>query len=123
MFIKTLESKIRPTAIIRFGLGLVFLYAGLLMWVEPASWLDFVPAWLGKIIERHTLLSIYAVFELFVAALLLFNKWVKLAAFLAFLDFLSIIVFYGVDLVTFRDVGLMLSALALLFLLLEEKSA
>lgn len=123
MFIKTLESKIKPSEILRYGLGLVFLYAALLMWIQPEAWIGFVPNWLAKIVERHMFISIHSIFELIMAVLLLANKWVRWAALFAFLDFLSIVIFYGVDLVTFRDIGLMLSSLALLFLLLEEKSA
>lgn len=116
--VKNLELK--PAAVLRFGLGLVLIYAGIHMFFDPLSWLGFVPAWLAGLINAKTFLYIHAVAEFFLGLFLLFDWLTSLISFLVFADFLVIILFYGIDEVTFRDFGLMMAALSL-FLLVRSK--
>jgi uncharacterized membrane protein YphA (DoxX/SURF4 family) len=107
------NSKLSPAFLLRIGLGLTLIYAGLHIFLDPAAWIGFVPAWLANLIDPQTFLSIHAGFELVLGALLIAGIFVPAASLLVFLDFASILVFYGVNDITFRDFGLTLAALAL----------
>ncbi len=105
----------------RLGLGLMYLYSGYGLFSDPASWLGFLPTWLadtvGAVISLEMYLRIQGVAEFIVG--LLFLAWfgglwgIRLASLYASLSLLFIIVFVGIDLITFRDIGLLGGALAL----------
>lgn len=115
-YIKT----VTPTVLLRLGLGLVFLYAGLHALIDPQSWIGFVPFWISKIMPASTFLTAHSIFELLLGGILLLGKWkLPAAAMIAALDLAAILFLYGVDDVTFRDFGLVMMALAL-FLLAQK---
>lgn len=105
--------------LLRLGLAFVFAYAGLGVLIAPENWLGYIPLFVKNILGGYTdvFLSLHAVFELILAAWLLWGKWIRWAALIAFLDLLAITVFNLslIDIV-FRDVGLAFAALALYFL-------
>ncbi|MGC9603608.1 MAG: DoxX family membrane protein [Minisyncoccia bacterium] len=115
------NPKLSPVLILRFGLGLTFLYASLHMLFDPASWVGFIPQWVGGIIAPNVFLLIHSIFELLVSVLLLLGIFLPAVSFLAFLDFVAILLLYGVDDLTFRDFGLALAALALFALSLKGR--
>lgn len=108
-----MHIKISHILVLRLGLGLVFIYAGLDSLIEPESWAGYIPQFIFGIIEKNTFLTAYAIFELAIGLSLLIGIKLKIASFIAFLSILSILIFYGVDNITFRDFGLALAALAL----------
>ncbi|KKT92374.1 MAG: hypothetical protein UW92_C0002G0018 [Candidatus Jorgensenbacteria bacterium GW2011_GWA2_45_13] len=115
-------KTISPVTLLRLGLGFVFLYAGLHALVDPESWIGFVPQWVSVIIPATTFLIAHSIFELILGAVLLIGKWwLSPAAVVAAIDLAAIILFYGVDDVTFRDFGLVMAALAV-FLLAQKNS-
>ncbi len=105
--------KLKPVLVLRLGLGLVLIYAGIGMFANPENWAGYVPQWLGEIVAPETFLTVHGVFELILGVLIITGFFLPLASFLLFLDMGSILIFYGVDDVTFRDFGLLMSALAL----------
>ncbi len=114
-------KKLSPALILRIGLGLVFIYAGAHQIADPGSWAGFVPAWLGGLISPLTFIYIHGAFELALGLGIIIGFFLPVLSLLAALDFFSILIFFGVDDVTFRDFGLLMSALALLFLTKKEK--
>jgi hypothetical protein len=90
------------------------------MFLEPAAWIPFIPHWVGAIVNPQIFLIIHSVFELVLGALLLCGWFLPGASLLVFLDFVSILVFYGVDDLTFRDFGLAMAALALFALVTKS---
>lgn len=115
-------KTISPIMLLRLGLGLVFLYAGLHALIDPLSWIGFVPQWVGRIMPPATFLTIHSIFELALgAALLIFERALPATSLLAALDLAAILLLYGVDDATFRDFGLVMMALALF--LLSQKQA
>ena len=63
----------------------------------------------------------HGVFQVLLGAALLVGVLPRCAAVVAVLDLAAILVFFGIDLVTFRDLGLFFAALALLSLSLKPK--
>lgn len=92
--------------IFRLGLAFVFIYAGIGSLTNPEGWVGFVPGFVSSLISAETFLVIHGIFELVLAVAILFNLWPKIVYAFAALSLLGILFFYGVDEVTFRDVGL-----------------
>ncbi len=105
-----------PALLLRLGIGLTLLYAAIQAFANPTSWVGFIPHWLGAIIDPQLFLKIHSFFELVLGIALVAGFRVRWAAMLAALDMLALLVFYGVDDLTFRDMGLLMAALALFVL-------
>ncbi len=101
---------------IRLGLAFVLLYAGIASFQDPGMWSGFVPQFVSSILPAETFLKIFAVFEVVLGLVILSGKAARLAGFLAAASLVGITVFNlsAWDIV-FRDVGLALAALALVF--------
>lgn len=121
-----------PTALpLRIGCAFVNLYAGFYLVTDPARYHKFVPNWLNAISESvasvDTYLRIQGVGEILIAMTLLcwfMPKWaVRLAASTLALEMTLILLFIGVDSVTFRNVGLLGAALALVIESYQEREA
>lgn len=115
MFI--MNNKIlNPQFVLRIGLAGVFLYAGLSSLMSPDLWIGFIPTWVSSIIPADIFLLVHGIMEVVLAFLLVGGVFLPFASFVAFADLLSIILFFGIDEVTFRDFGLLAAALALYLL-------
>lgn len=108
-----MHIKITHILALRLGLGLVFIYAGLNSLIDPESWVGYIPQFIFGIMGANTFLAIHSVLELIIGLSLLVGIKIQIASLAAFLSISSILIFYGVDNITFRDFGLALAALAL----------
>lgn len=113
-------TKITPSFVLRVGLGLTLIYAGAHIMGDTVTWSGFIPPWLYKLMSPSLFLTIHGIGELILGVLLLAGFFIPTISILTFLDMLSIMVFYGVDDISFRDFGLMMAALAL-FLLVRKR--
>ena len=116
----TMTGKLKPDLVLRTGLGLVFVYAGVMSFLSPENWIGFVPQWVGGIVSPELFLSVHAGFEIILGLALIVGILLPAASLIAFLDMFALLIFYGIDEVTFRDLGLLAAALAL-FLLTSPK--
>ncbi len=116
LFQNNFKGLLTPAAILRIGLGLVFIYTALQSLLDPASWVGFLPNWLGPISAPTIAIKIYTLVSLMTGICLLIDFKTKIFSIIAFLQLAAIIVFYGVDNVTFRDFGLATAAIALFLL-------
>lgn len=124
-------KTISPEWFLRIGLGIMYLYSGFSLFTEPLNWQGFIPLWLlkflGNFADTEVFLKIQGIGELFLA--LFFLAWfidkrlTKAAAYLAAGEMALIIALVGIDLITFRDIGLLGAALALSALLSRSASA
>lgn len=116
--------KSNPEWPLRLGLGAMYLYSGYDLFVNPRHWYGFVPQWFSRAIVPEVFPSIDSYLKLqgageFLVGLVflawfLRRRWVRAAAFLAVVEMALILVFTGVDPITFRDIGLLGAAFALL---------
>ncbi|MEK7108572.1 MAG: hypothetical protein AAB844_00465 [Patescibacteria group bacterium] len=122
-----LLSKLRPEWALRLGLGTMYLFSAYDIWKHPTAWywaIRPLPQALQVIINNQIGLDRYLKFQAageFVLALVFLawflpRRFLRLAAFLAALEMALILVFVGVDGITFRDIGLLGAALALVAL-------
>jgi uncharacterized membrane protein YphA (DoxX/SURF4 family) len=106
--------------LLRIGLAAVFVYAAVGAFRQPEAWISFVPHFTTKFVDAKTSLDMISVLQLVVAGGLLIGKYLRIWALIATALLAGIIVFnLNAMLITFRDIGLLFMALALLFI--EEK--
>lgn len=115
----------KVSILLRFAVGLPFLYAGVDSLRHPELWRGFMPHWLLDIVAQMpggmdgeaTFLTVFAVFEIILAVWLFTGVRTKLAAMLSTFVLLVItLTNLGQFQLIFRDVGLFFAALALVAL-------
>ncbi|MGF7228445.1 MAG: DoxX family membrane protein [Candidatus Saccharibacteria bacterium] len=117
MNIKQIDRTKAASWCLRIGLVYVFLYAALSSLQHPVEWIGFLPTFMTKTVDGHTLIHLFSAYEIALSAWLLVGKYLRYAALLAAATLAGIVVMDLSQLViTFRDVGLALMALALAFL-------
>ncbi|MBI2100836.1 MAG: hypothetical protein HYT47_02350 [Candidatus Vogelbacteria bacterium] len=122
-------NRLKPEFVLRLSLAAMYVYSGYSLLMSPKSWTQFVPLglkdWLGRInFPVTTFVQVQGAVELFIAAVFLLwflpRRLVKWLAFLAAFEMALILILGRVDLVTFRDIGL-LGAFLALFLIYARK--
>lgn len=124
----TLWQKIRPEWPLRLGLGLMYLYSGYDLIANPQHWYGFVPRWFSQAVVNFAPIEAYLRLQGAGELLLgfLFLAWflprslLRLTALVAAAEMALIILFVGIDPITFRDIGL-LGGAAALFVLSSRK--
>ena len=117
-------QKIKPEWPLRLGLGLMYLYSGIDLIMNPKGWTWALPYWYKQMVLAVMPVESYLRFqgavELLMAFLLLsffFPKKVVMAVVaISGLEFLFILLFAPQFSITFRDIGLLGAALALLII-------
>ena len=102
--------------LLRAALALAFLYAAIASFKNPLNWENFLPTLLTKHFRADVLLKFFSVYELLLAAWLLSGKYVRYAGLLSAATLLGVVAsnVHAFDL-TFRDLALALTGLALFF--------
>ncbi len=119
---ETAKELVRdPLLVLRLGLAGVFIYAGIDILVYPELWIGFVPQWISSFLPAGDFLVGHAIIELILGFGFLVGFRLPIVSIIAFFDMLGILVFYGVDEITFRDFGLALAALSLFLSSLKQK--
>ncbi|MBI4135986.1 MAG: hypothetical protein HY481_00335 [Candidatus Vogelbacteria bacterium] len=115
-------NRLKPEFALRLSLAVMYIYSGYSLVTSPTSWTQFVPfgfkEWLAKInFPVAAFVQVQGAVELAIAAVFLLwflpRRLVKWLAFIAALEMALILIFGRIDLVTFRDIGLLGAFLAL----------
>jgi len=115
---------------LRFGLGIMYLYSGYALILNPTAWIWAVPGWFSKMVTSFVPLEVYlrlqGVAELMMAFVLLIwllnRNFVRIVAAISALEFTFILLFAPQFSITFRDIGLLGAASALLILVSLPKN-
>jgi len=108
--------------LLRIGLAFVFIYAAISALVLPDAWIGFYPEFVRGIIPDQVLLYSHSFAEIILAFWLLSGWKTFWAAGLSAVWLFGIILgTLGIFLVTFRDVAIFFSALALALLSKESR--
>ncbi|KKU11835.1 MAG: hypothetical protein UX16_C0003G0020 [Parcubacteria group bacterium GW2011_GWB1_45_7] len=99
--------------ILRIAVSFTILWAGVRGMLNPTDWVGFVPDLVQDFIDPEIFLVAHGFIWMFVAAGLLAGFWRPFLSFVAFAGLLAILIFNGINDITFRDVGLALVALVL----------
>lgn len=108
----------KPAVILlRFGLAFTLIYAGISAFINPDAWVGFIPTFLKDFLVDEILLTAHSVGNIILGLWLLLGWKVYYSAFISAIAIASILVFnLGAMDIVFRDVGLLLAAVALVFL-------
>lgn len=109
--------------LLRTGLAISFFYAAISSLLNPAIWSGFVPDFLKFIISPKIFLSIHSAYELILGFLLMSDYKTFYLSILSAVTLFIIIIFNlnFLDIV-FRDIGLLLMAIALMVLSYKTNS-
>ena len=103
--------------LLRIGIAITFLYAAVGSFLNPSSWIGFFPEWMRNLVPDNVILSFFSVYEIILGVWLISGKKLFYSALLASLTLLGIIIFNlsAFDII-FRDVAILFSAVALVFI-------
>ena len=98
--------------LLRLGLAFVFGWFGVDKFLNVDAWYGWIPFWLDFVPETQFLYAV-GVIEVILAFFLLINRYVRLAALVCAAFMIGIVVSFGINEITVRDIGLIAMALAL----------
>jgi cytochrome c-type biogenesis protein len=103
--------------ILRYGLALTYIFSGYDLIAHPRSWISFVPYWFANLLpfDTITFIQIQGGVELLLALALITGFFIRPAAFISALEMTAILLLYGIDAVTFRDLAILGGSLAVFF--------
>ena len=109
------EDRVKlATTLLRFGLAFALGYVAVRSFLSPGDWIGYFPSFLRQLLPGTIILTLFSLYEIVLAALLVFNKLVFYAALLTAATMLGILVFNFAQMdVVFRDITIAASALAL----------
>ena len=108
--------------LLRAGVAIVFLYAGISSFLNPSSWIGFIPQFIRNIIPETIFLPLFSISEFGIALWLLSGKKTLYAAGIAALTLLAIIFFnVGALDIVFRDTAIFFAAMTLVVLHWDER--
>lgn len=102
--------------ILRVGLGITFLWVAVLIIKDPASWGLVIKPWAVGLLSiplKQAMIGT-AILDAIIGVLLLVDVLTWLAALLASIHLAIVLTVAGIDQITFRDIGLLAGALAIL---------
>ncbi len=109
-----LQHKNLVPLLLRLGLATVFGYAAVSSFVSPDDWVGYLPQMLTDLVDAKLVLHVFSVYELGLVVWLLSGVYIRYAALLCALTLGGIVVSnFGLFVISFRDIGLALAALAL----------
>jgi uncharacterized membrane protein YphA (DoxX/SURF4 family) len=108
-------NKLSITSLLlRIGLAIVFLYAAIASFLDPAAWTVYLPSFLSAGSSANFFLNVFSVIEILLSLWLLSGKKTQYAAGVAAIMLVGIIAANLSEFdIIFRDVGLLFAALAL----------
>ena len=118
-------NRLKPEFVLRLSLAAMYFYSGYSLLTSPRSWTQFVPFGFKEVLGRinfpvTAFVQVQGAGELLIATVFLLwflpRRLVKWLALLSTLEMILILTLSGIDLVTFRDIGLV-GAFLTLFLL------
>lgn len=117
-----LDKKVKWVSfILRVGISFTLVYAGISAFLNPSSWVGFIPGFVEIIVSRESLLIFHSIFNLILGLWILSNWKVFYASILAGIFLFGIIVFnLGAFDIVFRDISILLAVIALGILSYEK---
>ena len=107
--------------LLRIAVAFPMLWAGIGGLRNPFAWIGYVPDFVDTFLTKETFLLVHSTLMIVWGILLITGPQRWFFALMALLNLLGILVFFGVDDVTFRDVAIVLVALVLTARELDER--
>jgi uncharacterized membrane protein YphA (DoxX/SURF4 family) len=108
--------------VLRLGLAFIFAYAGIASFFQPLEWTGYLPSFITNVVSATVAVQLMALIEVALAVWLVSGVCLFYAA-IASTVLLAGITAVNINLlvITFRDVGLVCAALALVLLTRKRK--
>lgn len=102
--------------IVRVGLGITFVWIGILIIKDPQSWGGYLQPWAVRLLPAgiEQIMVGTAIFDIAVGVLLLIDSFTWVAALLGALHLTSVLAVSGITDITIRDIGLLAAAAAVM---------
>lgn len=100
---------------LRIGMGITFLWIGILIAQNPDAWGGYIQPWALKLMPLpvHQLMFGTAMFDIGIGVLLLINILSGLAGLLGALHLAAVLITTGINAITVRDIGLLGGAITI----------
>lgn len=101
--------------ILRTGLGITFLWIGIMIWQHPEAWAGYIRPWAANLIPLPIIQTMRgtAILDIVIGAMLLVSWWSWLAALVGALHLITVLIVSGITDITVRDIGLLAGSIAL----------
>lgn len=103
--------------VLRIGLGITFLWIGVLIVKDPLGWSGYIQPWAGNLIARFIPLKEMmfgtGLMDIGIGALLIIHIFTGFVAAIAALHLAVILITAGINDITVRDIGLLAATIAL----------
>jgi len=100
-------------ALLRYGLGLVYLWFGISQWLNPNYFIGYLPSFIFNSGFAQTFVLINGTFEIIAGILLILGIFTRIVALLLGLHLLAILIDLGYGDVAIRDFGLAISTITI----------
>ena len=101
--------------LLRVGMGITFLWIGILIFRDPSFWGGFLQPWAAGLlpIPLAEAMIATAILNIAIGIFLLIDVYVWIAAAVASIHLALILIVTGVDVITVRDIGLLAAGISL----------
>lgn len=102
--------------ILRVGVGITFLWIGILILRDPSGWSQLILPWAAHLIPGSLTFAMQqtAVLDIVIGFLLIIGVWTWFASLLAAIHLIIVLLTTGISDITCRDVGLLASSIAIM---------
>ncbi len=98
--------------VLRLGLAFVFGWFGVDKFMTPSAWYGWIPPWLS-FVPQDAFLYVLGALEVIAALLLVGGRFVRFASLGCAALLISVVMNFGINEITVRDIGLIAMSLAL----------
>lgn len=107
--------KSGSSAILRVGVGIAFLWIGILIYREPEGWGTFIRSWAVYLLPGsiHAVMLQTATLDVLIGLLLVIGVCTWIGALLAAIHLILVLAAAGINDITVRDIGLLAASIAL----------
>ncbi len=118
--VRTMTVSKHAHFVLRLGLAFVFGWFGVDKFLNVQAWYGWIPSWL-TFVPQNPFLYVLGVVEVIVALFLLLNKYVRFASITCAAFLVGVVLSFGINEITVRDIGLIAMALALALMPVQKK--
>jgi uncharacterized membrane protein YphA (DoxX/SURF4 family) len=98
--------------VLRLGLAIVFGWFGIDKFLNVSAWYGWIPEWLS-FVPQNPFLYVLGLLEVVAALFLIGGRFVRIVSLACAALLLGVVVSFGINEITVRDIGLIAMALAL----------
>jgi len=119
-----IHKDVLVSLLLRAGLAISFFYAAISSLIYPTGWAGYVPDFLTKIISLKLYLPIHSIYDFIIGFFLIIDYKTFYVSILAALT-ISLIIIFNLSIldIVFRDIGLLLMAIALIVLYYKKSGS